>query len=105
MLMAGCEAHAMGGRVAGGTEFQFAVRGSSLGVQVNGKKVGTISSKPLCQALLKCYFDGKSVAPSLKSTCAEGLLERLHCPRPHRRVTALCMPVMQLRNLRAHTHI
>uniref|UniRef100_A0A7S0Q024 Chalcone isomerase domain-containing protein n=1 Tax=Coccolithus braarudii TaxID=221442 RepID=A0A7S0Q024_9EUKA len=78
MLMDGCETHAKDGRACAGTEFQFGVRGSSLGVHVNGKKVGTINSKPLCRALLKCYFDSKSVAPALKSTSAEGLLERLH---------------------------
>ena len=47
------------------------------GVLVNGKSVSTINSKPLCNALLNCYFDGKSVSPGLKSTCAEGLLELL----------------------------
>jgi len=77
LLMDGCAAHAKGGRACAGTELKFGVRGSSLGVSVNGKTAGSISSKPLCNALLNCYFDGKSVSPGLRSTCAEGILEIL----------------------------
>lgn len=73
-LLDGCEAHAKGGRACAGTEFAFKVKGSSLGVSVNGKQVKTLSSAPLCKALLNCYFDAKTVSPALKSTCAEGLL-------------------------------
>ncbi len=73
-LLDGCEAHAKGGRACAGTEFTFKLKGSSLGVAVNGKQVKTLSSAPLCKALLNCYFDAKTVSPALKSTCAEGLL-------------------------------
>jgi len=76
-LLDGCEKYAKDGRAGPGTEFCFAVRGSNLGVSVNGKSVTTISSQPLCHALLNCYFDKGSVAPALKSTCGEGLLANL----------------------------
>jgi len=76
VVLDGCAAHA-GGRASAGTEFSFGVRGNSIGVSVNGKASGTISSAPLCRAFLNCYFDGKSVAPALRSTCAEGVLALL----------------------------
>jgi len=73
-LLVGCDKYAKDGRAGPGTEFCFAIRGASMGVSVNGKSVATISSKPLCKALLNCYLDGSSVSPGLKSTCAEGLI-------------------------------
>ncbi len=77
ILLDGCERYAKGGRACVGTEFAFAIKGSSLGVAVNGKSAGSVSSQPLVQALLKCYFDGKPVSPGLKATCSEGLLARV----------------------------
>jgi len=76
-LLTGCEKFAKDGRAGPGTEFCFAIRGSNMGVSVNGKSVATINSQPLCRALLNCYLDGSSVSPGLKTTAAEGILASL----------------------------
>ena len=77
ILLDGCEKFAKGGKACAGTEFAFSIRGATLGVAVNGHKAGSVSSQPLCSALLKCYFDNKCVSPGLKAQCNEGLLSRL----------------------------
>ncbi|KAL3928139.1 MAG: hypothetical protein SGBAC_012777 [Bacillariaceae sp.] len=54
-----------------GTQMTFGTGGSKLSLQVNGKQVGTIGSKPLAKAFCGIYTDRKAVC-ALKPPVAEG---------------------------------
>jgi hypothetical protein len=60
-----------------GTEFAFGLRGPSIGVSVNGKGAGSLSSYRLSRAILACYFDEHAVSPAFKQSCAEGFMTLL----------------------------
>jgi len=77
LLLTGCERYGAGGKAAKGTELAFGLQGSAMSVAVNGKTCGTVKSADLCKALAMCYFDDKSVSPSLKRSCAAGILSLL----------------------------
>eukprot|EP00966_Prymnesium_polylepis_P119740 2767240-Prymnesium_polylepis.2 len=95
-LLVGCDKYAKDGRAGPGTEFCFAIRGASMGVSVNGKSVATISSKPLCKALLNCYLDGARAARTQRLVPA-GCDTRVACP------AAVAAWVRSSRRLRATT--
>jgi len=52
-------------------ELGFRTSGKKLGISINGKHKGDISSSPLCEAFVGIYMDEKTVSPALKSACAE----------------------------------
>lgn len=54
-----------------GTQMTFGTGGGKLTLQVNGKQIGKIGSKPLAKAFAGIYTDGKAVC-ALKSPSVEG---------------------------------
>lgn len=56
-----------------GTKMEFSTGGGSLGVSVNGKKVGAVPSKVLSKAFANIYSDGNAVC-SMDPVGADGAL-------------------------------
>ena len=53
----------------------FKASGGSMQVSIDGKSFGNISSKPLCDAFMGIYVDGKCVSPGLKKDIASNIFK------------------------------
>eukprot|EP00640_Fibrocapsa_japonica_P004391 CAMPEP_0113941548 /NCGR_PEP_ID=MMETSP1339-20121228/7440_1 /TAXON_ID=94617 /ORGANISM="Fibrocapsa japonica" /LENGTH=226 /DNA_ID=CAMNT_0000945723 /DNA_START=71 /DNA_END=751 /DNA_ORIENTATION=- /assembly_acc=CAM_ASM_000762 len=56
-----------------GMEFAFSTENTKLSMAIDGKKVGVIDSKPLCEAFMSVYLDNTAVSPALKESIANNL--------------------------------
>ena len=53
----------------------FKASGGSMQVSIDGKSLGNVSSKPLCDAFMGIYVDGKCVSPALRKDIANNLFK------------------------------